>query len=74
MKYAAILLTIAAFACTAIFSYHLGKMDCPKYYDGEGNEIPMAVVNNLVKSQFVIMGSTEEKELNKYFYFRTLNK
>lgn len=59
MKYLFILLLMATFwSCNS------------KFYDGEGNRIPKKAVRLLVQSQFVIMDSSENAYINKYFYFR----
>lgn len=44
------------------------------FYDGEGNVIPLEAVRLLVQSQFVIMDSKEDSVLNRYFYFRNIQK
>ncbi len=40
----------------------------PKFYDGEGNTIPIEAVQMLVKAQFVWLDSTEYQTINTYFY------
>jgi hypothetical protein len=45
--------------------------ECPKYYDGEGNEIPQRAVELLVMSEYVRLLPKEIDTLQKHFYFMT---
>ena len=40
----------------------------PKFYDGEGNRIPIKVVKLFVISQFANMSPQEQQKIDKYFY------
>lgn len=71
MKYIISFLLLIAATTIFFIGYAVGR-DSTKYYDGEDNEIPQEVVSLLVKSQFVIMDSTEDSTINKYFYFKNL--
>ena len=55
--------------CTYGIVNHPTQNEC-KFYDGEGNEIPLNVVRLLVQDQFVHLDSNEYKQLDKHFYHR----
>ncbi len=54
---------------TAILSFS-PKKEC-KFYDGEGNEIPVEAVSVLVRSQFVNLRLDEQILLEDYFPITT---
>jgi hypothetical protein len=66
-----LLLSTSLALCALLAGYGLGSIHqinkSPKFYDGEGNLIPVPVVQLLVKSQFVYMDKAERDSLRKIF-------
>lgn len=57
--------TLCAGACACAF---VAGKSTVTFHDGEGNPIPPAAVQALVKDQFVKVDSAEYSLLNTYFY------
>lgn len=55
---------------TLITNHNIDNKVNTKFYDGEGNEIPLNIVRLLVQDQFVHLDSNEYKQLDKHFYLR----
>lgn len=47
----------------------IGECGKYKFYDGEGNEVPVAAVKSLVMSQYAIIDHQDSVNIKKYFYF-----
>jgi hypothetical protein len=65
------LLAISAVMVVAfsVAAYTLGAITGPKhvFYDGEGNTIPYAAVDSLVRAQFVQESKEGKDTISKYF-------
>jgi hypothetical protein len=69
-KLARVIIVVIAVILAGSSPSPVKKVDCPVYYDGEGNEIPDYAVRLLVRSEFVLMLPTEIDTIQRYFYLK----
>lgn len=61
---------VLPFIALAISIYGLCKKS-PKFYNGEGNKIPIEVIKLQVKGQFVHLSPSDSTKVAQYFYIKS---